>query len=83
LLVLRDETERPECVESGNALLVGTDTGRVIEAVSGLIADPAALRAMATPRFPFGDGQAAPRIAGLSMEWLGARECGQRSARSA
>jgi UDP-N-acetylglucosamine 2-epimerase (non-hydrolysing) len=70
LLVLRHSTERPECVESGNALLVGTRTHRVIEAVVGLIEDRAALRSMGTPRFPFGDGRAAPRIAALALGWL-------------
>ena len=73
LLVLRNATERPESVTSGNALLVGTDTARVIEAVTRLIADRAALAAMATPRFPFGDGQSAPRIAALALAWLDAR----------
>jgi UDP-N-acetylglucosamine 2-epimerase (non-hydrolysing) len=74
LLVLRDKTERPECVDVGSALLVGTDTARVIEAVNRLVADPAALAAMAVPRFPFGDGGAAPRIAALALAWLDARE---------
>ena len=56
LLVLRDVTERPEGVAAGNAVLVGTDTASVVEAVSRLAADRAALAAMAIPRFPFGDG---------------------------
>ena len=70
LLVLRASTERPECIESGNALLVGTDRERIVATVSGLIADPARLAAMAVPRFPFGDGRAAPRIAALALAWL-------------
>jgi UDP-N-acetylglucosamine 2-epimerase (non-hydrolysing) len=74
LLILRDKTERPECVDVGSALLVGTDTARVIEAVNRLVADPAALAAMAVPRFPFGDGGAAPRIAALALAWLDARD---------
>ena len=73
LLVLRDATERPEGVASGNALLVGTETDRVVAAVTRLSADRAALAAMAIPRFPFGDGQAAPRIAALAMAWLDAQ----------
>ena len=83
LLVLRDETERPECIACGNALLVGTDTERVTDAVTRLIADPAALRAMATPRFPFGDGRASPRIAALAVAWLDAREGAPHDALSA
>jgi UDP-N-acetylglucosamine 2-epimerase (non-hydrolysing) len=78
LLVLRDSTERPECVASGNALLVGTGTHRVIEAVTRLIEDREALAAMAIPRFPFGDGRAAPRIAALALAWLDARSDEER-----
>ncbi|MDQ3145012.1 MAG: UDP-N-acetylglucosamine 2-epimerase (non-hydrolyzing) [Pseudomonadota bacterium] len=73
LLVLRDKTERPECIASGNALLVGTDTDRLIAEVTRLVRDPAALAAMAVPRFPFGDGHAAPRIAALALAWLDTR----------
>jgi UDP-N-acetylglucosamine 2-epimerase (non-hydrolysing) len=80
LLVLRDATERPECVTSGNALLVGSGTHRVIEAVTRLIEDREALAAMAIPRFPFGDGRAAPRIAALALAWLDARIEGRRAA---
>ena len=70
LLVLRDATERPEGVAAGNALLVGTDTASVVAAVSRLAADRAALAVMAIPRFPFGDGHSAPRIAALALAWL-------------
>ena len=83
LLVLRDTTERPECVASGNALLVGTATARVVDAVTALVEDRAALAAMAVPRFPFGDGHAAPRIAALALAWLERRDGGQRQALSA
>ncbi|MES2902759.1 MAG: UDP-N-acetylglucosamine 2-epimerase (non-hydrolyzing) [Pseudomonadota bacterium] len=70
LLVLRDATERPEGVAAGNAMLVGTDTGAIVATVSRLASDRAALAAMAIPRFPFGDGQSAPRIAALTLAWL-------------
>jgi UDP-N-acetylglucosamine 2-epimerase (non-hydrolysing) len=83
LLVLRDLTERPECIASGNALLVGTDSARVIAAVTALIDDRAALAAMARPQYPFGDGQAAPRIAALALAWLDRRADDQRRALSA
>ncbi len=83
LLVLRDTTERPECITSGNALLVGTDTARVVGAVTRLLNDRTALAAMAEPRLPFGDGQAAPRIAALALAWLEAHEQADRQSRSA
>ena len=83
LLVLRDATERPEGVASGNAILVGTDTARIVDAVARLLADRSALAVMATPRFPFGDGQAAPRIAALALAWLDAQADEPRAALSA
>ena len=83
LLVLRAATERPECIASGNARLVGTGTNRVIDAVTALVEDRAALAAMAVPRLPFGDGQAAPRIAALALAWLDRRDQDQRRALSA
>ena len=82
LLVLRDKTERPECITAGSALLVGTQSGAVVDAVMRLVSMPAALTAMAVPRLPFGDGQASPRIASLSLAWLeerGIRGEGQRA----
>src|SRR5262249_36127157 len=39
-LVLREVTERPEAVESGNVRLVGTDRERIISEVARLIDDP-------------------------------------------
>ena len=80
LLVLRDKTERPECIDAGSALLVGTDTEQLIDVVTTLLADPAAMASMAVPRFPFGDGQAAPRIAALALAWLDQRRDDDRRA---
>ena len=49
LLVLRDKTERPEALRSGNFRLVGTDSDRIFDVVRSLLADPVALAAMARP----------------------------------
>jgi UDP-N-acetylglucosamine 2-epimerase (non-hydrolysing) len=70
LLVLRDKTERPEGVADGSALLVGTSTERIVAAASRLIDDPLARAAMSHRTFPYGDGYAAKRIAGIIEEWL-------------
>lgn len=78
LLVLRDKTERPEAVATGNARLVGTDANRIIGEIRRLLADPLALAAMSRHSFPFGDGSAAPRIARVVEDWL-ARRNGQES----
>jgi UDP-N-acetylglucosamine 2-epimerase (non-hydrolysing) len=63
VLVLRDTTERPEAVEAGVARVVGTEPAVVHAAVSRLLDDPVAYRAMAHPENPFGDGRAGARIA--------------------
>jgi UDP-N-acetylglucosamine 2-epimerase (non-hydrolysing) len=72
LLVLREKTERPEAIATGNMMLVGTDAGRIVDSVRELLADPAARAAMARPCLPYGDGQAGPRIAGIIERFLGA-----------
>ncbi len=63
VLVLRERTERPEVLQAGNGLLVGTDSAAIISAVAALLDDPAARAAMAQQSAPFGDGRAARRIA--------------------
>ena len=73
LLVLRDKTERPEGLASGNSLLVGTDPVRIVAEVERLLGDPVALAVMGRRALPFGDGRTAPRIAGLIEEWLEAK----------
>lgn len=61
VIVLRDETERPEAVDAGTALLVGTDTERIVAAANQLLSDADAYAAMAQAINPFGDGRAAER----------------------
>lgn len=70
LLVLRDKTERPEGIASGNMILVGTDRDRIIAAVLRLI-DPQIRAAMSRPSLPYGDGQSGPRIAAAMLAWIG------------
>lgn len=62
VLVLRDETERPEAVEAGVAQLVGTNQLAIESAVCRLLDDESAYRSMASGASPYGDGAAAPRI---------------------
>jgi UDP-N-acetylglucosamine 2-epimerase (non-hydrolysing) len=70
LLVLRDRTERPEALATGNIELVGTDPDRIVGAVASLLGDPARYARMARPAFPFGDGRASERIVAAIEEWL-------------
>jgi UDP-N-acetylglucosamine 2-epimerase len=73
VLVLRNVTERAEAIETANAELVGTDSDRIFNAVSALLEDGQRYRRMATPSFPFGDGQASRRIADVIEQFLSAR----------
>ncbi|GAX03782.1 UDP-N-acetylglucosamine 2-epimerase [Secundilactobacillus pentosiphilus] len=62
VLVLRDETERPEGVKAGTLKLVGTDPQVVTEAMETLLTDKRAYRQMADAKNPYGDGHASERI---------------------
>ena len=63
VLVLRETTERPEGVAAGTAKLVGTDTDLIVLEASRLLSDPEAYAAQSRAVSPYGDGQAARRIA--------------------
>jgi UDP-N-acetylglucosamine 2-epimerase (non-hydrolysing) len=69
VLILRETTERPEIVNCGAGRLVGTDVDRVTEEVSRLLNDSYAYTAMTMTENPFGDGQAAERIALVLQEF--------------
>lgn len=70
VLVLRDETERPEAVEAGVVKLVGPHRTAIVAAASGLLESPERYAAMATAVNPYGDGRAAGRIVGTIREIL-------------
>lgn len=63
VLVLRDQTERPEGVAAGTLRLVGTDTQTVYSTIKELFEDSTAYEKMAKASNPYGDGQASQRIA--------------------
>lgn len=65
VLVMRETTERPEGVAAGTAKLVGTDQSRIVREVLTLLDDETGYAAMARAHNPFGDGQAAKRIAAV------------------
>ena len=62
VLVLRDTTERPEGIESGNLKLVGTDENQVYEDIKSLLTDAAVYEKMSKAQNPYGDGHASERI---------------------
>jgi len=62
VLVLREETERPEAVELGVVKLVGSNFDRIVNEAQRLLDDEAAYRQMARGISPYGDGRGAERI---------------------
>jgi UDP-N-acetylglucosamine 2-epimerase (non-hydrolysing) len=69
MLVMRDVTERPEAIASGNGLLVGPHQAAIVEHACRLLSDPQALAAMSRPSPVFGDGRAAERIVEGLAAW--------------
>lgn len=70
VLVMRDTTERPEGVAAGTARLVGTDARAIAEQATQLLDDRSAYLAMSRAHNPYGDGQAARRIADIVTTML-------------
>jgi UDP-N-acetylglucosamine 2-epimerase (non-hydrolysing) len=68
VLVTRNETERPEALEAGTVVLVGTDTERIVAETAGLLDDTERYERMARAHNPFGDGRAGERIARVVEE---------------
>ncbi len=62
VLVMRNTTERPEAVEAGTVILVGTDKDKIENGVSSLLLSQDKYNAMARAENPYGDGQACSRI---------------------
>ena len=64
VLVMRETTERPEAVEAGTVVLVGTDTARIVTEAEKLLRDPDLYQTMGRRHNPYGDGKASARIVG-------------------
>lgn len=62
VLVMRDTTERPEAVEAGTVLLVGTDKEQIMLRCNALLDDQQYYERMSALHNPYGDGKAAERI---------------------
>ncbi len=75
VLVLREETERPEAVNAGTVQLVGWHREAIVQAVSDLWNRPEVYARFARALNPYGDGRAADRIAAVLRERYGVR-CG-------
>ncbi len=73
VLVLRENTERPEAIDAGTVKLIGTATETIISEVSRLLDDKTAYREMANAVNPYGDGHSAGRSVDILNELLGNR----------
>jgi len=73
VLVMRDETERPEGLQAGTLELVGPHRDRIVDAATLLLRDSHAYDRMARASNPYGDGHASQRI----VAWLLARMRGE------
>lgn len=80
VLVLRQETERPEGIDAGGARLVGTDPKKIAGWAAWLLQDPEEWKQMANARNPYGDGCAAERIMMICKAYLEGRTVNDRIA---
>ena len=76
VLILRENTERPEAVEAGVARLVGGDPSRLAAMLEELDADPSWIESVRAIVNPFGRGDSARRIVSVVAEMLGIKEPG-------
>lgn len=70
VLVLRNETERPEAVQAGTVKVLGTDMQRIVKETSLLLEDQAEYEKMAKSINPYGDGHASERILEAIRYWF-------------
>jgi len=68
VLVMRDTTERPEAVDAGTVILVGTSQERIVGEANRLLNDTSHYIRMAQAMNPYGDGLAAKRIRAVIEE---------------
>jgi UDP-N-acetylglucosamine 2-epimerase (non-hydrolysing) len=62
VLVTRDTTERPEAVDEGTVILVGTKMEKIVEEAQKLLKDKEYYNSMSLLHNPYGDGDASERI---------------------
>tara|TARA_Y100001933_G_scaffold173116_2_gene171373 strand:- start:27350 stop:28504 length:1155 start_codon:yes stop_codon:yes gene_type:complete len=62
VLVMRETTERPEAIEAGTVILVGTDTKKIVDEAKKLLNNKEHYEMMSTLHNPYGDGKACERI---------------------
>lgn len=71
VLVMRTTTERPEGIDAGTAMLVGTEADRIVAETTRLLDDRRHYEVMSHAHNPFGDGQASRRIRDILIHEAG------------
>lgn len=72
VVVLRTETERPEAVQAGTAVVAGVDEDSIFDITDNLLSNPRSYNKMSHAINPYGDGFASERIASaLEYEFIG------------
>jgi UDP-N-acetylglucosamine 2-epimerase len=74
VLVVRNETERPEAIEFGTLKLAGTDKEHIIKLLEELLNDETEYNKMANAVNPYGDGAASQRIVESLLYHFGKRQ---------
>jgi len=74
VLVLREDTERPEAVTAGTARLIGTDEDLIVSEVTALLHDSSRYEQMANAVNPYGDGLASARTVAAIEAFFGLGE---------
>ncbi len=74
VLVMRQDTERPEAVTEGVVKLIGTKCEDIVREASLLLSDNAAYKAMAKGASPYGDGHASERIVDIVRQYFSDRD---------
>ena len=71
VLVLRDKTERPEAIQAGTAILVGTSASDIVANTERLLTNISEYQRRSQLKNPYGDGNASARIGEyvLNCEW--------------
>ncbi len=62
VLVMREVTERPEAIEAGTVLLVGTDKEKIVSGVENVLMDKIMYARMSKAHNPYGNGKACEKI---------------------
>ena len=68
VLVMRDNTERPEAVEAGTVKVIGTKKDEIFKSVQELLVNRDLYISMSEAHNPYGDGSSSSRIKKILLE---------------